>query len=441
MKPDKSGDRPEVYAVQRGQSGWALSRRSLLGTAAAVAAAAPRRAEGAACGSGGIAHKLGADSIYLSPDGRLLLSHGGGNSYSLATKLWSLPDGALLKIVDESFSLASAAFSPDSRLLALGVSSYLNNTFQLTVQLRSLPDGALVKTIPAPAYPNWLAISPDGQFLIAAGTTTIWFLSLPDGAPLKTIPTGDKYSMESAAISPDWRILALGVFSYPAYTLELRSLPDAALLKAVTGTSRLAHLAISPDGRLLASSSVNADDHTVKLWSLPDAELVGSLTGHSELVQSVAFSPDGRLLASGSADGTIKLWSLPDKVLLKTLTGHSGVVSVAISPDGRLLISAGGEGGDGKDGTIRLWSLPDGTQLPVCLMDPAASDSSLDFITYTGDGGTHTTSCGSIPPGFVCTCNCVPGTGCSCVSNSGGGGGGGGGGGCSCIPVTYWYPN
>jgi WD40 repeat protein len=146
-------------------------------------------------------------------------------------------------------------------------------------------------------------------------------------------------------------------------------------------------------------------------------------------VSSVAISPDGRLLISGSYDKAIKVWSLPDGTLLKSFSGDLSdkVNSVAISPDGRLLASGGG------DCTIKLWSLPDGKQLPVCLMDPAVSQSSVSGATYTRDGGTYTMPCGSpIPAGAVCTCNCVPGSVCSCVSNV-----------CSCVSYSthYWHPN
>jgi WD40 repeat protein len=179
-------------------------------------------------------------------------------------------------------------------------------------------------------------------------------------------------------------------------------------------------LAISPDGRLLASGS---GDKTIKLWSLPDGNLLKTLTGHSDLVLSVAISPDGRLLASGSQDKTIKLWSLPDGAPLKTLTGHSDTVAaVVISPDGRLLASGS------QDKTLKLWSLPDGKQLPVCLMDPAASCSgSGNGVTYTINGVSYTVPGGlPLPPGAVCTCNTVPFSACCSV------------GGCGSV---YYYPN
>jgi sugar lactone lactonase YvrE len=299
MKPNQSPDGtdgkqpdperqevPEVYAIQRGQSGWTLSRRSLL-SAAAAAAAIPKRAGAAACVTGALAHNGLVSCVSISPDGRLLVSGVWDNSL----RIWSLPDGTLLKNI--------------------------------------------------------------------AGP---WVESV----------------------------------------------------------------AISSDGRLLAIAS---DDLSIKLRSLPDGALLNTLTGYSGSAISVAISPDGRLLASGSSDNTITLWSLPDGAPLKILTGHGlPVGAVAISPDGHLLVSGS------NDKTIKLWSLPDGNLLPVCLMDPAASPSSVNGATYTKDGVTYSLPCGSpLPSGAVCTCNCVPGTGCTCVNNTGGG--------CSCDSVTYWYPN
>jgi hypothetical protein len=63
---------PEVYAINRGQSGWTLSRRSLLG-AAALAATASRRGDGAVCAFGAVAHAYPVRSIAISPDGRRAL--------------------------------------------------------------------------------------------------------------------------------------------------------------------------------------------------------------------------------------------------------------------------------------------------------------------------------------------------------------------------------
>jgi WD40 repeat protein len=438
MKSNEPSGRPEVYAIKRGRSGWTLSRRSLFGAAAAATAAAPKRAEAAVCAEWALAHNGGAYGVCISPDGRLLVSGGAGNSNpgDKLIKLWSLPDGALLKTIPTMFR-DSLAISPDGRLLVSGCDDN-------SIKVWSLPDGVLLKSLSGHStLGTSLAISPDGRLLASCGggdgsgtgrnfDTAIKLWSLPDGALLKTIPGHPTAAVSSLAISPDGRLLAAGT---PCATVNIRlwSLPDGALVKTFSGDSDLVGaLAITPDGRLLASSSGNRN--AISLWSLPDGALLRTIPA---TYGRLAIGPDGRLLASGSGKD-IKLWSLPDGAALKSLSGHvDSVSSVAISPDGRLLASCGSY----QDGTIRLWSLPDGKQLPVCLMDPAASDSSVKGTTYTMDGATRSAPCGTpIPSGAVCTCNCVKGTGCSCVGVSGGGGGGGGGG-CSCIPVTYWHPN
>jgi len=142
-----------------------------------------------------------------------------------------------------------------------------------TIKLWSLPDGALLKTLSGHTdYVYAVAITPDGRLLVSGsgskdGTIKLW--SLPDGALLKTLE-GITYDISAVVISPDGSLLASGSGDG---TIKLWSLPDGALLNTLSGhTNRVNALAISPDGRLLASGS---KDMTIKLWSLPGGELIG----------------------------------------------------------------------------------------------------------------------------------------------------------------------
>ena len=407
MKPET----PEVFAIQRGRSGWKLSRRDLAAAAAVASAAsmpgcgekdAAKTPPPSPC-KGGAAHAKRVKGLAFSRDGKLLASASDDGT----VKFWALPEGSLTRTQKEQPGDAPAiATGPDGRVLI---------------------------------RPTTFAISPDGRvqaMVNQQGLVELW--SQPAEKRFQTLNLQPQ--VNTIAFSPDGRTLATGSWDQ---TIKLWSLPAGKELKTLTGhKGAVRSVAISADGKVLASGGW---DQTVKLWSLPDGELIRSIEEKSGNVNAVAISPDGRLVAEAGAGHSIKLWSVPHGAPLKTLEGHTGVVyALAISPDGRMLASGS------EDRTVRLWSLPDGKPLPTCLMDVESSPPEVKGVQYTIRSESYTVACGSpVPPGAVCTCNCVPGRGvaacgcvghtscscvghtCSCVSYSSGGGGGG----------HYWHPN
>ena len=240
---------PQVFKV--GQMGSVHSWRrdflknALAGAAAGVSAATMggcldqhyvSQCEASFLGSGY------AKAVGFTPDGKLLVSSGYG------AKLWSLPDGALLKrLNDSSIGGATAAISPDGTRLA-----------SANGEIWSLHDGALVNTLPRPPGSLWeqVTFTPDGKTLASAGDDT---------------------------------------------TVALWSLPDGTLLKSLKGHSDAVDtVAISPDGTLLASGSA---DTTINLWSLPAGVLQSTLWDpNCPITATVACSPSGGGRANCTCD-------------------------------------------------------------------------------------------------------------------------------------------
>jgi WD40 repeat protein len=412
-KAETDHQAPEVYAVKRGASGWRLSRRDIMQAAAAAVAASilPEAGSAQQCSNGARPHYKRILSLAFSPSGKMFIS----GSEDGRIKIWSLPDGALLKTLQADYAYGNVTISPDGRLLA-------SSSLDKTVKIWSFPDGALLKTLPGHTdYVRSVAISPNGQILVSGSddkTIKIW--SLPDGALLKTLQ-GHTSLISAIAISPNGQILATASYDN---TIKIWALPDGVLLKTLQGTDIISSIAISPDGKTLVSSMYYSR-YPFSIWALADGLLLNRIQSEYTSVSSIAISPDGRLLASGNIN-SVTIRSFPDGALLKTLKINGEIRSIAISPDGSLLASACDAT---TDFSIRLWTLPDGLPIEKCLMDVASSDSTAKAVQYKINDTVYTLPDGfPIPPGAVCTCNSVQGSYCPCVSTGGG-------------YVTYYYPN
>jgi WD40 repeat protein len=363
-------------------------------------------------------HTHYVDALSFCPDGSMLASAG----FDETIRLWSLPGGELLKTIEvECDIIQSLEISPDSRLLAAKVD-------YKRILLYTLPQGDFLAALEGheeEIYPTRILFSPDMNIL-ATGShdDTIKLWSLPDGELLETLGGFEK--MVYMGFTPDSKRLVAG---NGAGMLRLYSLPDGALVKTLVEDGFVAAFAISPDGRLLAANASGegaSSDWT--MWSLPDGERLldsdGDIDGG---IKEILFTPDGAsLITCGYSGDVLNVWSASTGKLLKTLDGRQDDISaMALSADGSMLAA-----GD-QDGSLQLWSLPEG-ELAACMVDlrampPESEGISVETTDEDGNTVNYDLPCGSpLPPGAVCTCNCVSGSSvCSCVGHS----------------SHYWHPD
>jgi WD40 repeat protein len=282
----------------------------------------------------------------FSPDGQHVLTIGGNDA-----QLWKIDPPAAIVTFSPHGAVASAAVSPDGKLIATG-------SWDQSAKIWDAATGRSIRKLDRVhgGYINSVEFSPDGRQLLSASsdhTARLWDVATgkPVGAPLE----GHTKPLLGATFSPDaTRILTVSgdhtariwdrAGGKPPLVLEGHKLP------VLCGQ-------FSPKGDLVITGS---QDKSAVIWNAETREQVLILKGHTAAVTSVAISPDGKRAVTGSQDNTVKLWDATpgqDQKVAKeilTLPGHTEeVTSVSFSPDGRNVLTSS------RDGTAIIWLASD----------------------------------------------------------------------------------
>ncbi len=268
-------------------------------------------------------------------------------------------------------AVTALAISPDGNLLVAGGDDGL-------IRLWDPQAGQLLQSWPGhEGSVETLVISPDGAFLVSGGadkTVRVWDLAAPGDPPLPSgvgVPRlqlqGHTGLINSVAISPDGRWIASGSADR---TIRLWQAEDGQLIRAIDSTTHpltqgegITAVAFAPskrEGEGISSWILVAanGDPAVHLWDAASGTLLKTLAADYPIEQ-LLLSPDRRHLLAGSAAG-ILVWNLDRGALERNLPQPlSGLATLALSPDGRLLAS----GADHRAQQIKLWDLRSGKEL------------------------------------------------------------------------------
>jgi RNA polymerase sigma factor (sigma-70 family) len=315
-------------------------------------------------------------SITLSPDGRTLAAHEGGNIV-----LWDTATGKEIKTLPGPKSqLGLLYFSPDGKTLAVGrgdlqvsmwewqaekeFSFRLPFTREMFQGLDSSfhgsfsPDG---KWFVAGAslweplgifeaatgrevhrltcFPFHSRVSPDSKRLAVTGwkddkgkEAVIRVFDLASGKETAQFPVDTTY--HSFAFSPDGKKLACG-FSDQSCVLDLTT---GRVLYRLSG--RPIGMEFSPDGKTLVASS----GHRLRFWDARAGKEFHDDPAEFGYQPVLAVSPNGRFLAAGDwMEQEVRLWDAARGRLVhrlpSTISDKRYVLNVAFSADGRTVMA------------------------------------------------------------------------------------------------------
>ncbi|MEQ8764278.1 MAG: serine/threonine-protein kinase [Planctomycetota bacterium] len=213
------------------------------------------------------------------------------------------------------------------------------------------------------------ALSPDGR-LVAIGLddrVEVWQVS-PEGLVPVTSLAGHQRLVDSLAWDAAGERLASGDATGAVIVWQCADWTSRRMDRSHDGPVTV----LAWHGDLLASAS---HDQTVATWDTRSGQRLHRFEGHERRVDALAWSSDGSWIASGGRDASIKLWRWPPVDEDSALIEAGELQSVGWSPIDRRLATAGPRG-------VRVWEVARGAEPRL---DWSSEGKSLD-VHWSPDG-------------------------------------------------------
>jgi RNA polymerase sigma factor (sigma-70 family) len=336
-------------------------------------------------------HGNGLNSLFFSPDGKTILSHGGG-----LVRLWDAATGRQLAqfSVPKRWADDQAGLTPDGKSLVLLAQEFPSDVLSVW----DLTRGKEVRSAKLPVRRGEVsvtrrnAISPDGRLCALhtpeekrGGQRTpeeVRVFEVATAKELCRLPTEGR-ELQAAVFGGNDRI----VTADKKGTIEVWEAQTGKPVRQFAHGSPAVVMAASSDGAWLATLEHHTyaidrflDKDVIHVWDLATGTRKHTLTSRpSRWFMGVCFSPDGKHLLASSFGETayeVSAWEVATGKRVCELDGAVGM-ALAVSPDG------GRAAAGGSLGKFDLWDLKAGRRLSPD--DSQHSAAATVFLSPAGD--------------------------------------------------------
>src|SRR5262249_32504564 len=237
--------------------------------------------------------QAGSDSLAFAPDGRKLAAADSHNRLLIL----DTDSGATVGTLDDSSSVESVAFTPDSSAIPWSERKHIN--------LVGTADGSLLNQFESESWITHMQLANDGQSMAATTVQrqptqlSLFRWRLRDGL-IQSAVAVDTGPLGYVSFTSDLSMLALVTTVGKEDVVELRRVDDGRLIYTLAVGGSVQDLKIAPDDEVLA---VATRDGQIQLWRLNDGTRANVWQIADGYLWGLCFSPDSTMVAIAPENG------------------------------------------------------------------------------------------------------------------------------------------